>query len=707
MLKIQKYPFQILYFFSLLLSLIFTFLYLGKANVNILNINWSLYADSASDLINWLSYKNSEWRFPFGNFATGDLDENSIVYSGSVPILAFICKLFFKNLIDFNIFLIWIFLCFKLQLFFSQLIIYNYTKSLLYSLISSLFFVLSPIFINRLGFHFSLASHWIIFLYFIILIKPSKQSIFFKSALICLSSLIHFYFVMMILMMEFLKNIFVDKIYKNNLLYNIKDYLIILVPLISIMFLFGYFTIPIQDSLGYGFGVYKLNLISLFNPQGSNYNYDFNWSNFLPLYKLNYGEKEGFSYLGLGYFVLIIIIIIQFFKKKIKINNYNYIIIILIITLFSLSNKIDFAQFNLINIELPIYVEGFLSIARASGRFIWPAIYFILFYLIISIYSRFKSYAKLIILLLFLLQLLDISNGLKYYINGESLNKKSYNLQSNVWNLIKKEGYILTSTYLKNQSNDFYKILNYLKTNSLNSEIQYFARYNREKLLNIRYENNKNIIFKNLKKNKIYLINNYGHLTHINYLFKNSKDYGIILIDGIYILVHANFIDKYIDNQSSLNIKSKKLNVNQKEFPKFIGDFNEKSYLGLGWTTHGLNNNPISDGKYSSLILDLSDLKEKKEYNLEIQIEGIFVNEKQNIYISYLYDQNYNEKISLDSFEKNKTIKIPLNKKQIENLENFTINFITEGQQTEFDNLLSPDKKKLGFKLISLVIKEL
>ena len=129
--------------------------------------------------------------------------------------------------------------------------------------------------------------------------------------------------------------------------------------------------------------------------------------------------------------------------------------------------------------------------------------------------------------------------------------------------------------------------------------------------------------------------------------------------------------------------------------------------MGLGWTTHGLNNNPISDGKYSSLILDLSDLKEKKEYSLEIQIEGIFVNENQNIHISYLYDQNYNEKISLDNFKKNKTIKISLNKKQIENLENFTINFITEGQQTEFENLLSPDKKKLGFKLISLVIKEL
>ena len=103
----------------------------------------------------------------------------------------------------------------------------------------------------------------------------------------------------------------------------------------------------------------------------------------------------------------------------------------------------------------------------------------------------------------------------------------------------------------------------------------------------------------------------------------------------------------------------------------------------------------------------MSDLKEKKEYSLEIQIEGIFVNEKQNIHISYFYDENYNQKISLDNFKKNKTIKISLNKKQIENLENFTINFSTEGQQTEFDNLLSPDKKKLGFKLISLVIKEL
>ena len=52
-----------------------------------------------------------------------------------------------------------------------------------------------------------------------------------------------------------------NKTLVNNLFNNIKDYLIILVPLISIMFLFGYFTIPIQDSLGYGFGVYKLNLI--------------------------------------------------------------------------------------------------------------------------------------------------------------------------------------------------------------------------------------------------------------------------------------------------------------------------------------------------------------------------------------------------------------------------------------------------------------
>ena len=37
------------------------------------------------------------------------------------------------------------------------------------------------------------------------------------------------------------------------------------------MYIVGYFTIGIDDGLGFGYGFYNFNLNSFFNPQGSNY----------------------------------------------------------------------------------------------------------------------------------------------------------------------------------------------------------------------------------------------------------------------------------------------------------------------------------------------------------------------------------------------------------------------------------------------------
>ena len=48
------------------------------------------------------------------------------------------------------------------------------------------------------------------------------------------------------------------------------------------MFLVGYFTINVDDGLGWGYGYFNFNLNSFFNPSGSNYFASFNWSQFLP-----------------------------------------------------------------------------------------------------------------------------------------------------------------------------------------------------------------------------------------------------------------------------------------------------------------------------------------------------------------------------------------------------------------------------------------
>ena len=81
--------------FYIFVSLLFTFYILGPNNINPLNENWLFENDRASDLLVWKYFFNDQWRFPIGaseNF--GLTISNSIAYSGSPPLYAFIFKIF-------------------------------------------------------------------------------------------------------------------------------------------------------------------------------------------------------------------------------------------------------------------------------------------------------------------------------------------------------------------------------------------------------------------------------------------------------------------------------------------------------------------------------------------------------------------------------------------------------------------------------------
>ena len=201
--------------FFLIFSLLLTFLYLGKDNLSIYDFNWLFYGDASSDLVNWLNFKNADWTFPFGNYQTGDLGENSIVFTGAVPLFSIISKILFKNLDNFHFFSIWIFSCFYFQYLFSFLILKHFLKDDFSSIISAIFFVLSPIYLNRLGIHLSLGGHWILLAYFFIKLQNLENN---KNIImiICLSTMIHFYFTMIIFFIEILHSIFIEKFFTKK-----------------------------------------------------------------------------------------------------------------------------------------------------------------------------------------------------------------------------------------------------------------------------------------------------------------------------------------------------------------------------------------------------------------------------------------------------------------------------------------------------------
>ena len=130
-------------------------------------------------------------------------------------------------------------------------------------------------------------------------------------------------------------------------------------------------------------------------------------------------ELEGFNYLGLGGILLLIILIIFTmlnYKKMFSKNIRPYLLICILLTIIALTNNISFSQITLVELEIPKYIYGPLSLVRTSGRLFWPVYYLIFIASIFIIYEKFgKKISISILSLLFLIQIIDISAGFKKF----------------------------------------------------------------------------------------------------------------------------------------------------------------------------------------------------------------------------------------------------------------------------------------------------
>ena len=152
------------------------------------------------------------------------------------------------------------------------------------------------------------------------------------------------------------------------------------------------------------------------------------WSWILPKITINHNLNESFGYIGLGGLLLFFSSIIILLKDIKKLDFAKYRAIILIFVFFfiiALSNKIEYGDKLLFEIPLNKYLYGIASIFRASGRFFWLCYYLILILGIIIIYKSFNKKKSIFFLsILVVIQIVDISPGLKEYVNGKSFNKE-------------------------------------------------------------------------------------------------------------------------------------------------------------------------------------------------------------------------------------------------------------------------------------------
>ncbi len=692
------------------LGLITTIYIIGFDHISFTNTDWLRSHDMTTELTTWKYYKNDIWRFPIGNNPNYGMDlASGIVFSGSIPLFSIVFKSFGNFLPDnFHYFNLWIFICFFLQSYISFLIVYHHTKNLTFSIIASLFFLLSPVLFNKIALHLSLSAHWLILLGYYIEIKNElNKKMFYWTALISLSALFHFYFTIILFGMFFL---FVLNEHLTN--FNIKKLIIqIGLPFIFLfitMYIFGYFEVPVTDALGYGYGYYKLNLTSIINPNAVTPSGTIGWSLFLSTITKNTEGVEGFGYLGIGGIFLLIIITYYIFFNFTEFKNKKfrpYFLITILFSLVALTNKVSFANNLLFEIELPKYVYGILSIVRASGRLFWPVYYLIFLASILMIYNKFSKKSSLyILILLFSLQIIDISPGLKNYFNSNAFTKEKKEMDYLFWNKLSQENQVLRTTYLNNETDFLMSLREILLSQNIKStDIATYGRYNRKKASISRSNLYKSFDDGIIEKKTIFAIDNKNHLRNLKYLFKD-KNVGFFLRDNIWIVVFGN-------KSEMTNFDKKELSkYDPLEFPKkkkIIFNFqNEESIHGFGWThsLHSHNTGIWTEGNISTLLFKFNN-KANEDYVIKIKLGSLKTKKNKPINFNVIVNDLFVKRFSLKNINEldENSIKLKI-KKELMTKDTHYIKFNIENPISPLELFQSPDARKLGLLVENIEI---
>ena len=419
--------------FPFLLGIAAFVLLVGVQPLNPKNLNWLRAWDALENYVGWVFFRYDSWHFPVGLNPKNGLEiASSIVYSDSIPLMAIFLKPFSAYLGEpFQYFGIWYLICFLLQSFFAWLLVGLLTKDLWCRFFATGLFVFAPPFMWKLGMteavgtHPAPASHFVI-IAAIYLIAKSEQChrILFWTLLLVSSCLINFYLFVMVFILwisNLVDLLAIKKTYPFRA--SFKEICIVFLATLIAGWQAGYFVkngVTLGD-IGYGF--FRMPVLSLFDPRG--------WSYLIPSFPqatqieskfnlpLNIGIVHGFQYLGLGAILLLPLALLRvvvnrsLLNKLIKISKAHTFVIggLILLSMFSISNNISIASFNL-HIPISDVILSLAGTLRSSGRMFWPVFYCILFTILFIVIKTNKIlYLRFILVLCFAIQVIDTSAG--------------------------------------------------------------------------------------------------------------------------------------------------------------------------------------------------------------------------------------------------------------------------------------------------------
>lgn len=464
------------------------FLYFWGEILDPTYVEWAVISsrDIFQHYIGWLFYKDNPLSFPVGIMKDlGYPVGIPILYTDSIPIAAFIFKILSPLFpAQFQYFGIWVLLSFILQGIFGYKLAEKIFDNRLAAIISSLFFIVSPIMISRIAHHVSLVSHWLILagLYLVVNYR-AKFPLWSWVVVELLTVVIHPYFLFMIIPVM-LAHIWEIYSLKGLNFVKVLSYLFIQAGLVVLLsYSTGVFYIG--SSSDGGLGNFSMNLTALFNPFWQE------WSRLLPAWSAPFTQREGFNYLGAGILFLLPIslslYVYHFSVREIfdHLKQYwCYYLAALGLTLFAISPHIRWGKITLIDIKIPIeMVKKMLATFRSSGRFFWPVYYSLFLVALYGLQLAFKRYSKLLIITLVSicsLQMYDLSAHLIKFEQPKYEQEKWQLSLPDRWQNIKQNyehiSFIPHEPFAKQKNSNFPDIMVLAALNDITVNTTYFSR---------------------------------------------------------------------------------------------------------------------------------------------------------------------------------------------------------------------------------------
>jgi len=329
------------------------------------------YYDTAMMFVGWEYFRHSPWQIPPGLNPNYGLElGSSIVYSDSIPLLAFPCKLLSPWLgADFQYFGIWILLCLVLQGAFAASLAARFVSWLPARLLLALFFVFSPVLLQQGWEQYSLMAQWLVLWAIDLFLTPRRQRVrwmwLLPAALAVMSS---FYFAPMVLLIwaaDAVKSLFQRTLQPRWLA---VEFAALSATVLFTMWLCGFFVLPTASAQSTGFGTYGINLLGPIDP----------WGTSLFLQRQPHSpvwHAEGFAYLGMGMIFMCVIAIYESIRRPEPLRTILPLTplaaAMAIMAVFALSNQVAFGGRIILN--LGDFWGPLGPIFRGSGRLFWPA----------------------------------------------------------------------------------------------------------------------------------------------------------------------------------------------------------------------------------------------------------------------------------------------------------------------------------------------